>query len=73
VSVLLADLSRPELDTLITELEHAERIAHIALVNAPLQAERIADAAGVAQDVMCLYTEALHESMRRMDAGELLA
>jgi hypothetical protein len=66
---LLAPLTRPELDTLITEMEHAEMVAHIALVNAPLlPAGLVYDAAGVSADIMCVYLEALDESMRRYAA-----
>jgi hypothetical protein len=69
---LLAPLTRPELDQLISELEHAERVAHIALVNAPLDQHKVYGAAGVAADIMCIYQEALGESLRRM-ASELAA
>jgi hypothetical protein len=68
---LFAPLTRPELDQLITELESEERLAHIALVNAPLRPEAVAGAAGVAQDIMCAYTDALDESVARMLAGEI--
>ena len=64
----LAPLERTELDELIRHAEHAERKAHIALTNAPLRFEALADACGVAQDVMCLLHDAYDASMVLMAA-----
>jgi len=72
-SGLLAPLDRGELDELIRVCELAEQTAHIALVNAPLDPLRIERACGVAQDCLCLYHEALDESIARMLAGEVPA
>jgi hypothetical protein len=64
---LLAALDRPELDALLAEAEHADRIAHTALCVLPLDLgpDRIAQQAGVAQDCCGLWQEALDESSRR--------
>lgn len=59
----LAPLERRELDELIRVAEHAERVAHIALNAAPLRFDALADACGVAQDVMCLLHDAYDASM----------
>jgi hypothetical protein len=71
VTALLADLTRPELDALLAESEHAYSKSHIALANCPLRPEAVADAAGVAQDCLCLWSAALDESCGRWAAGEL--
>jgi hypothetical protein len=68
MSTLLADLTRPELDALIAEVEHAERKAHIALSNCPLDHAKLAGACGVAQDVMALMMDCYDESMLRWAA-----
>jgi hypothetical protein len=67
---MLAALTRPELDTLLAECEHAEAKAHIALAVAPLdRPESVYSAAGVAVDVTRLWMDALDESIGRLWAG----
>ena len=65
---LLAPLSRTELDVLTADIEHAYRVAHIALVNAPLRQDALIEACGVAQDVMGVMMDCYDESMRRLAA-----
>jgi len=64
---LLAALDRPELDALLAEAEHDYQISHTALGAIPLAygPERVAAQAGVAQDCLALWQEALDESIRR--------
>jgi hypothetical protein len=70
VSGMLAALTRPELDVLLFECEHAVAKAHIALAVAPLEEqEKVYRAAGVAVDVTYMYMDALDESIRRLWAG----
>lgn len=64
---LLSALTRPELDELIATAEHADRLAHLALVNATTP-EAVYGAAAVAGDCMRLYSDALDESTGRMVA-----
>jgi hypothetical protein len=67
---MLAALTRPELDTLLAECEHAVAKAHIALTVAPLERPgSVYWAAGVSVDVTCLYMDALDESIGRLWAG----
>ena len=68
---LLAPLTRPELDQLIRLCGDAEHRSHIALAYAPLEPGAIVAACGVAQDCLCLYHDALDESIARMLAGEV--
>jgi hypothetical protein len=71
---LPAEMTRPELDALISELEHEERLAHTALSVAPLgNPEQLAGLAGVAGDILRAYQDALDESIARMLAGEVPA
>ena len=67
---LLEPLTRPELDELLRTAEKAYTVAHIALANAPLGDERIAEAAGVAQDCLNMWQDALDESIWRLWHGE---
>jgi hypothetical protein len=62
-AMLALMLTRPELDTLIAEMEHAERKSHIALVNAPLRHDALAGACGVAQDCVSLLLDCYDASM----------
>ena len=66
---LFGALTRPELDELIAVAEKADRIARIALVNAPLSPEGEVHArAGVAADCMALVVDTIAESIGRMTA-----
>jgi hypothetical protein len=69
---LLAPLTRPELDALINEATRAEMVAHIALVNAPLEPDRVYDAAGVSVDCLEMLRLAQEESLGRFLDGEEL-
>ena len=68
---LLAGLTRPELDILLGTAEDAYTRSHDALANAPLNPADVCDAAGVAQDCLVLWHDALNESCARWAAGEL--
>jgi hypothetical protein len=72
VTGLLADLTRPELDALLADAEHADRKAHIALSVAPLGSPgAVYAAAGLAADCLGLWMEALDESLARWVNGEM--
>ena len=64
----LAVLTRPELDMLISETEHAVDRAHIALRLAPMIEEQLIGACGVAQDCHALMMDCYDESMLRLGA-----
>jgi hypothetical protein len=68
---LFGDLTRTELDQWIAAAEDAERRAHIALVNAPLDGVSPGRAAGVAQDAIGLAVDLYDESIARMLAGDV--
>jgi hypothetical protein len=66
VTALLHDLTRPELDSLLADAEHAYVKAHIALTVAPLDNQlAIEGAAAVAGDCLALWDDALNESISR--------
>jgi hypothetical protein len=65
MSALLADLTRPELDELLHVCEIADDAAHQRLRTCPLDADMLAGTAGVAQDCLTMWHEALDESARR--------
>jgi hypothetical protein len=68
---LFGDLTRTELDQWIAEAEKAERLAHIALVNAPLDGVSAYLAAGVAADALDMQMDLYGESIARMLAGDV--
>jgi hypothetical protein len=70
VSPLLAPLTRPELDALLADSEHAFTKAHIALAACPLDPETVQGFAGVAQDCLSMWQLALDESIQRLWHGE---
>jgi hypothetical protein len=71
---LLGALTRPELDALLAEAEHANQKAQIALTCHPLtDPAGIYGVAGVAADDLALWQDALDESIRRWIAGEMPA
>ena len=70
---LLHDLTRPELDELIRQLQRAETLAHIALVNAPLDLVTPYRAAGLEVEVAGVLFEAYAESLDRFCDGEVPA
>lgn len=66
--LIAAGVTQPELNELIATVEHAHDKAHIALRMAPRNPDALADACGVAQDVMCLLHDAYDASMLLMAA-----
>src|SRR5580658_593032 len=68
---LFGDLTRTELDQWIAAAEDAERRAHIALVNAPLDGVSPYLAAGVAADALDMQMDLYGESIARMLAGDI--
>lgn len=66
----LAPLTRTELDILMHDAEHGNRMAQIAFSNAPLIAEKVAAAAGVAQDMMNLCVD-IYEASMLLSAAEM--
>lgn len=67
---LLAPLTRPELDALLADAEHAYTKAHVALAACPLDPELVAGQAGVAQECLCMWQMALDESIWRLWHGD---
>jgi hypothetical protein len=66
IASLLAPLTRPELDALLADSEHAGQKAQIALACADLnQPGKVYAAAGVAVDCLGMWMDALDESIRR--------
>jgi hypothetical protein len=68
----LHSLTRPELDALLGDAEHAYTVAHVRLADCPLEMEMVTGAAAVAQDCLSLWNDALHESIWRLWHGEPL-
>jgi hypothetical protein len=68
---LFGDLTRTELDQWIAAAENAERLAHIALVNAPLDGVSPYLAAGVAADALDMQMDLYGESIARMLTGDI--
>lgn len=67
----LAPLTRPELDALLADAEHANCKAQIALSNAPLDNRLfIYSLAGVAADCLAMWQDALDESIWRWWHGD---
>ena len=63
---LFLRLSRPELDCLLADAEHAYVKSQVALSAAPLDHEKVYAAAGVAADCLGMWQDALDESIHRM-------
>jgi hypothetical protein len=70
---MLRPLTRPELDALMADMEHANLQAVVALSSCPLEPSELESRCGVAQDALTLWQEALDESMWRWWHGEPLA
>jgi hypothetical protein len=62
-AVYLAGLDRAELDEWILKAEHAYRKARVAVEQAPLTREALADACGVAQDCHAWVIDCYDASM----------
>ena len=68
---LLAPLTRPELDALLADAEHAYTKSYIAVSNAPLDNQNyMYELAGVSADCLRLWMDALDESIYRHWHGE---
>jgi hypothetical protein len=70
---MLRQLTRPELDALMADMEKADANCLQAICDAPLLGPELEERAGVGVDVRTLWQEALHESMWRWWHGEPLA
>ena len=67
---LFRPLTRAQLDALLAFAQHGYDKSHIALATAPLVPEIVSEAAGVAQDCLVVWQEALNESIWRLWHGE---